>query len=240
MKITEISRLSGISVRTLHHYDAIGLLKPSGVTGAGYRLYDDAAIARLQEILLLRELMFPLKDIKALLDSPGYNRRRALDDQIKLLELKRERLDGIIARARRMKEGELSPMDMNTFDNREFEKYAAEAKQHWGSTGAYADYEKRAAANGPDATKDAGMQLMEIIAGVAAMRPLPPDNAEVAAKARTIQQFISANFYECTDEIFIQLAEIYTGDPRMKANIDSAAGDGAAEYVSSAIKACFR
>ena len=74
--VHEVSRISGVSVRTLHHYDAIGLLKPTAVTEAGYRLYDDAALARLQNILLYRELEFPLKEIKAILDQPEFDEKQ--------------------------------------------------------------------------------------------------------------------------------------------------------------------
>ena len=74
--VHEVSRISGVSVRTLHHYDAIGLLKPTAVTEAGYRLYDDAVLARLQNILLYRELEFPLKEIKAILDHPEFDEKQ--------------------------------------------------------------------------------------------------------------------------------------------------------------------
>ena len=102
--VIEVSRLTGVSVRTLHHYDAIGLLKPSEVTDAGYRLYDDTALERLQTILLFRELQFPLKEIKQIIDSPDFDRYDALDTQIKLLEMQRERLGKIISFAREIKE----------------------------------------------------------------------------------------------------------------------------------------
>ena len=92
MTIHEVSRLAGVSVRTLHHYDAIGLLPPTTLTEAGYRLYDDTALARLQFILLFRELEFPLKDIKRILDDPNFDQSAALEDQIKLLELRRKQL----------------------------------------------------------------------------------------------------------------------------------------------------
>ena len=98
--VKEVSRLTGVSVRALHHYDAIGLLKPIRVTEAGYRLYDDTALARLQSILLFRELEFPLRDIKRILDDPNFDQSAALADQIKLLELRQEQLGRLIALAR--------------------------------------------------------------------------------------------------------------------------------------------
>ena len=82
--VREVSKLTGVSVRTLHHYDAIGLLKPSRVTEAGYRLYDDTALARLQSILLFRELQFSLKEIRAILDAPSFDPADALTQQIAL------------------------------------------------------------------------------------------------------------------------------------------------------------
>ena len=100
MTVHEVSELTGVSVRALHHYDQLGLLKPAEVTEAGYRLYDEDSLTRLQSILLFRELQFPLKDIGAILDSPSFDRNKALDQQIRLLELQKEHLDNLIDLAR--------------------------------------------------------------------------------------------------------------------------------------------
>ena len=100
--VREVSRLTGVSVRPLHHYDAIGLLKPAKGPEPGYRRYDDAALGRLQTILLFRELQFPLKEIRDLLDAPDFDPMAALDDQIRLLQLRREHLDRLIDHARRI------------------------------------------------------------------------------------------------------------------------------------------
>ena len=100
--VKEVSLLTGVSVRTLHHYDAIGLLKPTRVTEAGYRLYDDTALGRLQTILLFRQLQFPLKEIRDILDSPGFDPMEALTQQIHLLELQRQQLDNLISHARKI------------------------------------------------------------------------------------------------------------------------------------------
>ena len=110
--VHEVSRISGVSVRTLHHYDAIGLLKPTAVTEAGYRLYDDAALARLQNILLYRELEFPLKEIKAILDHPEFDEKTALRQQIKLLELRQKRLERLLFLAREMMKTGVRPMNL--------------------------------------------------------------------------------------------------------------------------------
>ena len=109
--VKEVSRISGVSVRTLHHYDAIGLLKPARVTEAGYRLYDEKALERLQTILLFREFEFPLKEIRDILDSPDFDPLQALDAQIHLLELKRKHLDAVIAYARQIQKTGVIHMD---------------------------------------------------------------------------------------------------------------------------------
>ena len=98
--VKEVSQLSGVSVRTLHYYDEIDLLKPSVVAENGYRYYNRDAVVRLQEILLYRELDFPLKKIKEIVGQPGYDKAQALRDQIKLLELKKSRLEAVIAHAK--------------------------------------------------------------------------------------------------------------------------------------------
>ena len=116
MTVHEVSRLTGVSIRTLQYYDKIGLLKPSAYTESGYRLYDDTALHRLQQILLLRELGFPLKDIPAILDAPGDVRRQALDRQIRQLEAKRQRLQDRISMAAIMKVTEVNNMDFEQFD----------------------------------------------------------------------------------------------------------------------------
>ena len=96
MTVNEVSKLTGVSARTLHYYDTIGLLKPAQMTESGYRLYDDAALERLQSILLFRELQFPLKEIRNILDSPNFDRNKALDQQITLLRMKKEHIENLI------------------------------------------------------------------------------------------------------------------------------------------------
>ena len=143
MTIHEVSRLAGVSVRTLHHYDAIGLLLPTALTEAGYRLYDDTALARLQSILLFRELEFPLKDIKRILDDPNFDKSAALEDQIKLLELRRKQLGKLIALARETLKTGVIPMKFDAFDKTEQARFAAEVKEKWGGTAAYQEYQQR-------------------------------------------------------------------------------------------------
>ena len=112
-RVNEVSKLTGVSIRTLQYYDKIGLLHPANYTEAGYRLYDDAALETLQQILLFRELEFPLKDIKEIISSPDFDRRKALDQQIELLRLKKEHIENLIDLAREIK---LSGVKKLTFD----------------------------------------------------------------------------------------------------------------------------
>lgn len=230
--VHEVSDLTGVSVRALHHYDAVGLLKPTAVTEAGYRLYDDAAIARLQSILLFRELEFPLKSIKAILDSPEFDARAAMLEQIKLLELRREQIDRLILLARETIEtGEIN-MDFSAFDKSEFERYAAEAKQKWGGTAQYAEYDKK-----PQGEKLAAADaLMAKFAEIGALRALSPDSVEAQSAVRELQSFITEHFYTCTDEVLAGLGLMYTADERFKSNIDSAGGSGTAEFLGKAIE----
>ena len=130
--VKQVSQLTGLTVRTLHHYDQIGLLKPAFVAENGYRYYNQENLARLQEILLFRELEFPLKDIQQLLDVTEINRQQVLRDHITLLELKRERLDRIINHARLLTEKGGEVMDFHAFDSSQLEAYQAEAKERWG------------------------------------------------------------------------------------------------------------
>ena len=136
MTVNEVSKISGISVRTLHHYDHIGLLPATEVTKAGYRLYDESALERLQQILLFKALEFPLKEIKEILDSPNFDRSKALEQQIHLLELRKEHLQNLIDLARGIKEIGVKHMSFEAFDTKKIDEYAAQAKANWGKTDA--------------------------------------------------------------------------------------------------------
>ncbi len=231
--VKEVSRLTGVSVRTLHHYDAIGLLKPTEVTRAGYRLYDDTALSRLQSILLFRELQFPLKEIKAILDSSDFDPEEALTQQIKLLEMQYKRMGELISFAREIQKKGVKRMDFHIFDKSEIEQYKAEVKVKWGDTKEYQEYEQRQK-NGYDFSK-ASPQLLNLFSELGALKQLPPDHEKVQEKISAIQDFITRNFYTCTTEIFGKLGQMYAGDERFKHNIDQAGGEGTARFAQQAI-----
>ena len=231
--VKEVSRIAGVSVRTLHHYDAIGLLKPAKVTDAGYRLYDDAALGRLQNILLFRELRFSLKEIKAILDSPDFDPAAALEQQIRLLELQYRHIGDLIAFARALqKKGEVI-MDFKPFDTSEMEQYKAEAKAKWGDTSAYREFAQKDAAGVAQSSRE----LMELLAGFGALRQLPPDAPAVQEKTAALQAFITEHYYTCTGEVLHSLGQMYTEDERFRRNIDQAGGEGTAAFVRQAIEA---
>ena len=230
--VKEISRLTGISVRTLHYYDEINLLKPTQTTEAGYRLYDDTALERLHTILLFRELQFPLKEIKAILDCSDFDTQTALKEQIKLLELQRNRLDKIIISAREILMKGAEKMSFSAFDKTEIKKYANEAKQKWVDTDAYKEFEQK-----HFAPADKTDELMQIFAEIGKIKHLSPCCEETQNLIKKLQNFITANYYTCTDEILKGLGQLYISDERFKNNIDKAGGIGTAEFVAKAIEA---
>lgn len=230
--VHQVSAVSGVSVRTLHHYDAIGLLKPTKITEAGYRLYDDAALGRLQSILLLRELQFPLKEIKTILDTPGFDRQSALRQQIRLLELQRDHFERMIEAAREMMKNGGNTMDFSAFDKSEMEAYAAEAKKRWGETEAYQESQRRQAETPDD--RDAG--LMAVFARFGAIRDADPASVQAQALAEELQRFITDNYYTCTKQILAGLGQMYVADDRFRANIDQTGGDGTAAFAAKAIE----
>lgn len=233
--VNEVSKITGVSVRTLHHYDAIGLLKPTKVTEAGYRMYDDTAISRLQSILLFRELQFPLKEIKSILDSPNFDPTEALTQQIELLELQYKRIGELISFAREIKDKGVNTMNFKVFDKSEIEQYKAEAKAKWGDTQAYKEYEQKAATQSDLKCDEVANRLMTIFAEIGTYRHLSPSAKEVQEKIAVLQKFITDNYYVCTDEILNGLGQMYVDDERFKKNIDKAGGDGTAEFVRQAI-----
>ena len=145
MKINEVAKLTGVTIRTLQYYDKIGLLKPSEVTDANYRLYNDESLQVLQQILFFRELDFSLKEIKEIMANPNYKKEEALARQRGLLMIKRQRLDRLIELVDNTLKGS-ERMSFKEFDQTEIieekKRYAKEVKERWGTTDAYAESEE--------------------------------------------------------------------------------------------------
>ena len=237
LTVHEVSKLTGVSIRTLQYYDEIGLLSPASYTEAGYRLYDDSALERLQQILLFRELEFPLKEIKVIINSPDFNKSKALEQQITLLELKKEHLEKLISLAHTIQsEGGKKHMDFSAFDTKKLDEYAAQAKASWGHTEAYKEYEKKSHARSAEETNRLAGQMMQIFADFGAIKQEAPNSESAQALVRQLQDFITAHYYTCTNEILAGLGQMYTAGGEMTDNIDKAGGNGTAAFVSKAIR----
>lgn len=195
--VKEISQLSGVSVRTLHYYDEIDLLKPSQVAENGYRYYDHKAIA----------------------------------EQIKLLELKKAHLEGVLAHARRLQDGG-DTMTFTAFDKSQLEALETEAKERWGDTQAY-----QAFAAKTDQKDFAKMtdEMSVVMAEVGRLKNLAVTDDKVQTQVKVLQDYISENFYLCSPEILASLGKMYVADNRFSQTIDQVGGAGTAQFVSQAI-----
>ena len=233
--VAQVSKLTGVSVRTLHHYDSIGLLPPSRVTDSGYRLYDQQALRRLHSILLLRQLQFSLKDIRKILDSPDFDPVEALDQQIRLLEMQREHLDELIAHARQIQKTGVITMNFEPFDTKKMDQYAAQAKEKWGKTQAYQEYEQKTAGKSREDLQASGKDLMDIFRRFGQIRHLSPADPQAQALVEELQRFITANYYTCTKPILQGLGQMYIAGDSMTDNIEAAGGEGTAAFASQAI-----
>ena len=239
--VNEVSKLTGVSIRTLQYYDKIGLLSPAERTAAGYRLYDDTALERLQQILLFRELEFPLSEIKTILASPDFDREKALSQQIELLTLKKERLEGIIKLARELQtnqrqEGEIN-MDFKAFDTKKLEEYTERARKEWGGTKEYKEYAEKNSRRTDEDNKMIAGDFMKIFEEFGGMRGSDIGSPEVTAQVRKLRDFITEHYYKCSDEVLYSLGQMYAAEGEFRQNIDKAGGDGTAEFVSRAIAA---
>ena len=235
--VKEVSELTGVSIRTLHHYDEIGLLKPSGVTEAGYRLYDDQALEKLHTILLFRELEFPLREIKAIMESPSFDPTEALEQQIQLLQKQYQHIGKLIELASEIQRRGKAAMGFEAFDQSAIEQYKQEARERWGNTAAYQQYVQKELGKTPKKSRNDGEELMAYFARLGQLRHLPPECEEVQVKISGLQALITQHYYHCTDQIFAGLGEMYAADERFRQNIDRQGGEGTAQFVRDAIRA---
>ena len=239
LQIKEFAELVGVSVRTLHYYDEIGLLNPSFVDEQnGYRFYDERSLERMQEILFYRELDFSLKSIAEILASPNYDKQKALAEQKRLLTLKKDRLERLIAALEQAEKGEIM---MSAFDNSEYEtacqQYEDEAKQRWGDTTAYKESQAKTASYSKDKWRDILNGMNGVFVEFAECKNCGErtDSETAQRLVKKLQDYITANFYHCTDDILAGLGQMYVCDERFKNNIDKN-GEGTTEFVSEAVK----
>ena len=242
--VGELAALAGVSVRTLHLYDQKGLVSPSRRTPAGYRLYGETDLLRLQQVLFYRELDFSLEDIKKALDTPGYDNVAALKRHRRLLELKAERLltlMGTIDRTIRTLNGEddmLSDKDLyEGFDDETIERYERESKANWGGTDAYEQSRRRVKAMSKQqwqAVKVRGEEITLAFADLykAGKRPEGPEAMEICARwAEHLRAF-----YDPTPEMIEGLGAMYADHPEFRATYDKVA-PGLADWLKPALAA---
>lgn len=236
MTVHEVSKLAGVSIRTLQYYDKIGLLHPTGYTDAGYRLYDDTDLERLQHILLFRELEFPLKDIRAILNSPDFDRSRALEQQIELLKLKKEHLDNLINFALGIKLLGVKYMDFTVFDRSKLDEYSKQAKKQWGNTPEFKEFAERSKNWSDEEDKLLADRFMLLLKEAGEIRHTDPVSSEAQDIVKRIQDFITENMYTCSDKILRGLGKMYSGGGDFTKNIDAYGGEGTGEFLDRAIQ----
>ena len=234
--IKAVSKIAGISVRTLQYYDKIGLLHPTDYSDIGYRLYSDNDLITLQHILLFKELEFPPNEIKEIINSDNFDRDIALEQQIKLLTLKKERLENLILFAKGVKLLGVDYMNFSAFDTKKIDEYAKQAKESWGHTNEFKEFEEKQKNRSAEETKTVNQQLMMIFAEFGKVKSENHDAEVVQALVKKLQNYISDNFYRCSNEILSGLGKMYAGGGDFTKNIDEFAGEGTAVFVNKAIE----
>ena len=236
MTVHEVSKLAGVSIRTLQYYDKIGLLHPTGYTDAGYRLYDDADLERLQHILLFRELEFPLKDIRDILNSPDFDRSRALEQQIELLKLKKEHIENLMNFALGIKMMGVKHMDFKAFDRSKLDEYSRQAKELYGNTPEYKELEEKQKNRTKEEDNLLADRFMLFFKEAGEMKDKDPASPEAQDLVKRIQDYITENLYTCTNKILRGLGKMYSGGGDFTKNIDAYGGKGTAVFVDNAIR----
>jgi MerR family transcriptional regulator, thiopeptide resistance regulator len=239
--IGEVAELAGVSIRTLRHYDELGLLRPSARSDGGYRLYDRADVERLHEILVWRQLGFPLIEIRAMLDDPRHDRLTAIRRQRALAERERERLTAVIRAldaALKAHDDNINTEEATMFDGFDHERYEEEARERWGDTDAYAESARRSARYGEEQWQAIKAESEEIARVFATLMHdgEPATGPQARATAERHRRHISDWFYPCSPEMHRALGEMYVQDERFTANYERVA-PGLAAYVHEAIAA---
>jgi DNA-binding transcriptional MerR regulator len=242
--VGETAALAGVTVRTLHHYDRIGLLSPSARTPAGYRSYSAADLDRLHRVLVYRELGFPLEEIATLLDDPDADPAAHLRRQLALLRDRLDRTRAMVAAVEKEMEAyqmgiQLTPEErFEVFGEHDPAQYDAEVEERWGDTDAYRESRRRTSSYTKDdwlRIKADGEQISRRFA--AALRSGVPAESEAAMDiAEEHRQQISRNFYDCPPEMHAGLGRMYVEDERFTATYEAIA-PGLAQYVSTAVQA---
>ena len=211
MTVNEVSKLTGVSIRTLQE--------------------------RLQQILLFKELEFPLKEIKKIIDAPNFDRNKALEQQIELLTMKKEHLENLISFARGIKGIGVKYMDFKVFDTTKIDEYSkrARATEQWGQTSEYKEFEEKTKNWTKDNEATVANEFMQLFVEFGQMKEMNPADEQVQLQVRKLQDYITDHFYTCSDKILCGLGRMYAGGGELTENIDDVGGAGTAEFASKAI-----
>jgi MerR family transcriptional regulator, thiopeptide resistance regulator len=242
--VSQIARLAGVSVRTLHHYDQIGLLSPAERSGAGYRRYGDDDLRRLQQVMFYRELGFALSDITDLISDPDAEPAEHLRRQRALLVARLERTRRLVTAVERAMEADrlgiaLTPEErLEVFGAHDPADFADEVTQRWGDTDAYRQSRRRTTAYGKQDWLAIKAEAEQISAAFAAAQAAgeAPGSAVAMDAAERHRQHIARWFYDCPPEMHRGLGEMYVTDERFAANYESVA-PGLAAYIRDAFAA---
>lgn len=240
-RVKEVSEIAGVSIRTLHHYDGIGLLVPSGRSEAGYRLYTDEDLLRLQQILIGRELGLALEDIRKMLDHPGFDRRQALLRQRAELAGRLERttrmLRAVDAALAAVREEDAMVDFEQLFDGFDPARHGPEVEERWGDTDAYRESARRSKGYSAEEWKRYKTEneavLREAAAKLKAGRR--PSDDEVMDIAERHRLSIDRWFYPCSRQMHVRLADTYEADERFAATFDGYA-EGLTPFLVAAIR----
>lgn len=214
--------MAGVSIRTLHHYDDIGLLKPAQVSPSGYRLYSDADLEHLQQILFFRELGFKLSEIREIMGRRGFDRKRALLNHRELLLQRRSRLDRLIATVDRTLKGMERGNEMTgeMFDGFQPHEYEEEARRRWGGTREYEESARRTKQYTKADWAAIQQEGQEITLGLASLMDRDPADPEVQQWVGKHHQMINDRFYTCSLQVYRGLGDLYVQDERFTANYE--------------------
>ncbi|GAB40964.1 MerR family transcriptional regulator [Gordonia sp. w5E2] len=244
LTVGAVAGLVGVSVRTLHHYDQIGVVIPTGRTPAGYRVYDDADVERLHQVLTYRELGFPLEQIATLLDDPHADALGHLTTQRDLLNERIARLHRMVAAVEDMMDAKKSGIQLSAAEQSEIfgdewlpEEYSAEAQQRWGDTDEWKQSQQRTAQFSKDDWRQikADADAFEARLADALRRGVEPSSAEANDLAEQHRASIE-KFYDCGYEMQVCLGDMYVADPRFAKHYDAVA-PGLAVFLRDVIRA---
>ena len=235
--VKAVAEMAQVSVRTLHHYDEIGLLKPSSHSAAGYRRYVEQDVEQLQQVLFFKELVFDLKEIKKILGDPEFDRRKALVEHRKLLLERQERIGQLVKSVDRtlkaIERGD--PMNATMFEGFDAARYEEEARQRWGGTPEWEESQKRWKSYTKRDLAEIQQEGQEIIEGLVARMDRDPGDAEVQDLIRRHHEMINARFFNCPRQVYRQIGDGYVDDPRFMAFYDNIK-PGLAKFKRDAIR----